>query len=285
MPLGQANRVTPSGSAGGGAPADELQPLSGRDFDTPRLCFRLFRDRDFQQPVSISGLYVVRIDSIRQDKPPMEVPIATLATVVHHLFAVCFGQSVAFTADGQDTVVECDFDIVWIDTGDVNVELETEKNTTISTKANQLFSTAEDNQAAVTVHMLQGERDKASGNKSLAQFNLENIPPAPRGQAQIEVTFDIDANGILNVAAKDNATGKEQSIVIKASSGLSEADVERMVHEAEARAAQDRQFRELVEVRNRADQMIHEARKALDSCGDHIDEGLKSETQEAAASL
>jgi molecular chaperone DnaK len=138
-----------------------------------------------------------------------------------------------------------------------------EKNTTIPAKATQVFSTADDNQSAVTVHVLQGEREQASANKSLGQFNLEGIPPAPRGMPQIEVAFDIDANGILNVSAKDKASGKAQSIVIKASSGLSEKEVQRMIKDAETNAAEDRKFHELVEARNRADALIHATRTSV----------------------
>jgi molecular chaperone DnaK len=143
-----------------------------------------------------------------------------------------------------------------------------EKNTTIPTSANQVFSTADDNQTAVTVHVLQGERERAADNKSLGRFDLSDIPPAPRGVPQIEVKFDIDANGILNVHAKDKATGKEQSIVIKASSGLSDDEVERMVKDAEAHAEDDRKFHELVSARNQADSMIHATQKSMEQLGD-----------------
>src|SRR6478609_9422537 len=157
-------------------------------------------------------------------------------------------------------------DVLLLDVTPLSLGIETlggvmtkliQKNTTIPTKAQQTFSTADDNQSAVTIHVLQGERDVSSGNKSLGQFNLEGIPPSPRGMPQIEVTFDIDANGILHVHAKDKATSKEQKIVIKASSGLSEDEIKRMVGDAEAHAAEDAKFRELVEVRNRADAMLH----------------------------
>ncbi|WP_295447292.1 molecular chaperone DnaK [uncultured Thiodictyon sp.] len=163
-------------------------------------------------------------------------------------------------------------DVLLLDVTPLSLGIETlggvmtkliEKNTTIPAKATQLFSTADDNQGAVTVHVLQGEREQASANKSLGQFNLEGIPPAPRGMPQIEVAFDIDANGILNVSAKDKASGKEQSIVIKASSGLSEQEVARMVKDAEAHAAEDRKFHELVEARNRADALIHATRTTV----------------------
>lgn len=146
-----------------------------------------------------------------------------------------------------------------------------EKNTTIPTKANQVFSTADDNQTAVTVHVVQGERQMARDNKSLGRFDLQDIPPAPRGMPQIEVTFDIDANGILNVSAKDKATGKQQSIVIKASSGLSDTEVERMVKDAEAHAEEDRKQRELVDARNQADGLVHATEKSLKEYGDKVD--------------
>ncbi len=204
-------------------------------------------------------------------------------------------EAVAMGAAIQGAVLAGDVsDVLLLDVTPLSLGIETlggvmtkliDKNTTIPTKATQVFSTADDNQAAVTVHVLQGERDKASDNKSLAQFNLEDIPPAPRGQPQIEVTFDIDANGILNVSAKDKATGKQQSIVIKASSGLSEAEVEKMVKEGEAHAEDDRKFRELVEARNRADQLVHEARKSLESSGDGVTPALRSSTEAAINDL
>ncbi len=155
------------------------------------------------------------------------------------------------------------------------------KNTMIPTKASQVFSTADDNQSAVTVHVLQGERDVASGNKSLGQFNLSDIPPAPRGMPQIEVTFDIDANGILHVSAKDKGTGKEAKITIKANSGLSEQEVERMLKDAQAHADEDRKARELVEARNRCDAAIHAARKAVADHGDKVDAGDKDAVESA----
>jgi len=159
------------------------------------------------------------------------------------------------------------------------------KNTTIPTKAQQVYSTAADGQTAVTIHVLQGERPLASGNKSLGQFNLEGIAPAPRGMPQIEVTFDIDANGILHVSAKDKATGKENKITIKASSGLSEAEIQNMVKDAEANAEEDRKQVELVHARNQADNMIHSVKKALTEHGDKVaaDEKGKIESAIAAA--
>jgi molecular chaperone DnaK len=168
-------------------------------------------------------------------------------------------------------------DVLLLDVTPLSLGIETlggvmtkliEKNTTIPTSANQVFSTADDNQTAVTVHVLQGERERAADNKSLGRFDLSDIPPAPRGVPQIEVKFDIDANGILNVSAKDKATGREQSIVIKASSGLSDEEVERMVKDAESHAEEDRKFHELVGARNHADSMIHATRKSMEQLGD-----------------
>ena len=167
-------------------------------------------------------------------------------------------------------------DVLLLDVTPLSLGIETlggvmtkliEKNTTIPTKAANVFSTADDNQTAVTIHVLQGERERGADNKSLGRFDLTDIPPAPRGMPQIEVTFDIDANGILNVSAKDKATGKEQRIVIRASSGLSEDEIKRMVKDAEAHAAEDRQFRELVETRNRADATDPFGRKGAQGSG------------------
>jgi molecular chaperone DnaK len=165
-------------------------------------------------------------------------------------------------------------DVLLLDVTPLSLGIETlggvmtkliDKNTTIPTKAQQVFSTAEDNQGAVTV---QGEREVASGNKSLGRFDLSDIPPAPRGVPQIEVMFDIDANGILNVSAKDKGTGKEQNIVIKASSGLSDDEIDRMVKDAESHADEDRKFHELVDVRNQADNLIHATEKSLKDLGE-----------------
>ena len=159
------------------------------------------------------------------------------------------------------------------------------KNTTIPTKAANVFSTADDNQTAVTIHVLQGERERAQDNKSLGKFDLADIPPAPRGMPQVEVTFDIDANGILHVSAKDKATGKEQRIVIKASSGLSEDEIKRMVGDAEAHAEEDKKFRELVEVRNRGDAMLHSVEKSLKDLGEKVSGEDRAKAESAMADL
>ena len=159
------------------------------------------------------------------------------------------------------------------------------KNTTIPTKAANVFSTADDNQTAVTIHVLQGERERAQDNKSLGKFDLADIPPAPRGMPQVEVTFDIDANGILHVSAKDKATGKEQKIVIKASSGLSEEEIKRMVGDAEAHAEEDRKFRELVEIRNRGDALLHSVEKALKDLGEKVSGEDRAKAEGAMADL
>lgn len=183
-------------------------------------------------------------------------------------------------------------DVLLLDVTPLSLGIETlggvmtkliDKNTTIPTKAQQVFSTADDNQTAVTVHVLQGERDRADGNKSLGRFDLADIPPAPRGMPQIEVTFDIDANGILNVSAKDKATGKEQSIVIKASSGLSDDEIDRMVKDAEAHAEDDRKFQELVNARNQADTLVHATRKTLEEMGDKVEDSEKQQIEAAIA--
>jgi molecular chaperone DnaK len=204
-------------------------------------------------------------------------------------------EAVAVGAAIQGGVLQGDVkDVLLLDVTPLSLGIETlggvmtkliQKNTTIPTKAQQVFSTADDNQSAVTIHVLQGERDVASGNKSLGQFNLEGIPPSPRGMPQIEVAFDIDANGILHVHARDKATGKENKITIKASSGLSEEEIQRMVKDAESHADEDKKQLELVSVRNQAEAMSHSIRKSLTEYGEKLEAGEKEKIESALKEL
>ncbi len=204
-------------------------------------------------------------------------------------------EAVAIGAAVQAAVLSGEVnDVLLLDVTPLSLGIETmggvasiliEKNTTIPTKKTQVFSTADDNQTAVTIHVVQGERKQANQNKSLGRFDLSDIPPAPRGMPQIEVAFDLDANGILNVSAKDKATGKEQSIVIKASSGLSDEEIERMVKDAEAHAADDKKFEQLVTARNTADGLVHATRKTLEEAGDKVDAAEKDKIESAIAAV
>src|SRR6056297_1915363 len=279
---------------------DEFKKEQGVDLSNDALAMQRLKEAAEKAKIELSSteqtdvnLPYITADQSGPKHMNIKITRAKLESLVEELVKRTIDPCKMALKDAGVSASDVD-DVLLLDVTPLSLGIETmggvmtkliEKNTTIPTKASQTFSTAEDNQTAVTVHVLQGEREMASGNKSLGRFDLTEIPPAPRGQPQIEVTLDIDANGILNVSAKDKGTGREQKIEIKASSGLSEEEVERMVQDAAAHADEDKKQKELVESRNQGDGIIHTVEKAMTDAGEALTDEDKKPVEDAIAEL